>query len=155
MNTPVEVRILFPSTSSGAVEPEIHIIDRMSNLHIATVKLTGAQFAELLASRGEVVMGEVLSREKYALVGMKAENESVDDWQEEHPEWRRYSRGYGKGEQDITHPDMEEWARQYIAKNGWDTFEWRRHNYGWGLIVRRHVEATQADVAKRLDRYGI
>lgn len=148
--TPVEVRINFPSTATGNARPTIVIVDRVSNTVLVDVEMSGEDFTQLLAARQVIALADVAPVEKYAHVGMKAENKTVDGWPEE---WRRMVGKRIQGFGYETLPEMEEWAQAYIEEEGWDTYEWRYHNYGWGLIVRRHVEMTEEDRLSYVDRH--
>ena len=156
--TPVELRITLNSTASGPVGASIKIVDRMSRQTLIDVDVTGQDFAELLASRQVIAMAEVPSIANFAKVGMREEVYKLTekDYPSNWPDnWRR-DAVYDKT-QPYTHTPKdyhEEFGQYYIEKNGWDTYSWHYHNYGWDMIVRRHVDATDEERQARLDPHN-
>jgi hypothetical protein len=147
--TPVEVRIHFPSPASGDAYVNIVLRDRVSGILLADLEIDGNEFTQLLAARQVIAKADVPTQAQYEKVGQRAENKTVEGWPSE---WVRKtgprikdSFGYE------TLPEMEEWAQEYIEREGWETYEWRYHNYGWGLIVRRHVPLTDEERLEYLD----
>lgn len=156
--TPVEVRLTFNSTPSGPVGASIKITDRMSGKFIVDVDITGQELAELLGSRQVIAMADLPTIEHYSKVGMRAENYKLTDkdYPAEWPQQWRRDATYNKNSSYRYHtkPYHEVFGKEYIAEHGWDTYEWYYHNYGWDMIVRRHVEATDEEREARLDPHN-
>jgi hypothetical protein len=152
-NLPVDMRISFGTrnTPDNDLRVEITVVDRASRIVLLSSHITGEDLACLMASRQVIAEAEVPDLERLSKVGMKAENETVVGWPEE---WKRETRKVsGSVYRHATFPYMDEWAQEYIDREGWDTYEWRYHNYGWGLIVRRHVPISDEERAALLERY--
>jgi hypothetical protein len=151
LNTPVEVRISFPTSNQTGLGVEISLTDRMSGTRFATVDLTPAQFTELLASRNVITMGDLAGADTYAnQVGKDYETRVVhipEEFQKYHPGWDE-KRENMKGPT----PQMESYG-EACAADGWDGYRWTRHNYGWSLRVFRYRETTEEERRAELDSW--
>lgn len=153
LETPVEVRITFPTSNMHGLSAQIQLADRMSGKSLATLDLTSTQFTELLAARNVTVMGELLPSEHYASVGKELVAEVVEDIPERYvkyrPNWNaERTRLEGPTE------DMEAWAKLYAAQYGWEGYSWSHHNYGWSLRVHRYDATTTEQRRAVLERFG-
>lgn len=153
LETPVEVRITFPTSNMHGLSAQISLIDRMSGKSLATVDLTSAQFTELLASRNIITMAELLPHEHYASVGKDYVTERVenipDEFKSFRPSWNKErTRLEGATSQ------MKSWAEAYAYENDWEGYVWSHHNYGWSLRVYRYVDTTLEERKAVVEGYG-
>lgn len=152
VNTPVDVRISFPTSNMHGLNAQITLSDHMSGKTIASIDLSGQQFTELLGARNVTVMGELLPSEHYEKVGKKYVTEVVQDFPEK---FRAYRPGWNAERTNLNGAtdEMKEWGKLYAAQHGWEGATWSHHNYGWSLRVYRYDDATVEQRQAVMERY--
>lgn len=132
-----EVRLSFPIDNRREDRyATLTLTDKTSGIRVLELDLEGDALTRLLSGSGATVDVELIGDDLYRNVGKRFVIGKIDFDHSQDPTKRSLKSPT---------PEMIAFAEEAIIREGWESFRWQLHNYGWSLSGHRYDTITNTE----------